>query len=88
MRNDKLISVVKNSFALALSSWETTVVKDFHFSTDQNMLANLLGNTPGYCFVILSFIAWPPFHLENHVIPPVFSSFEMYLVLASYFRNL
>ena len=88
MQNGKLISVVKNSFALALSSWQTTVVKYFHFSTHQNMFANVMRNTTGYCLVILRFIAWPPFHLEEQVIASVRSSFDMYLVFAAYFGNL
>ena len=88
MRNDKLISVVKNPFALALSSRQTSVIKDFHFGTNQNMLSNVLGNATGYCLVVLRFIAWPPFHLKDHVITTVFSPFEVYLELAAYFRDL
>ena len=88
MRNDKLISVVKNSFALALSSRQTSVIKDFHFGTNQNMLSNVLGNATGYCLVVWRFIAWPPFYLLDHVIATVFSPFEVHLELATYFRDL
>ena len=88
MRNGKLISMVKNSFALALGSWQTAVLKYFHFSAHQNMFANVVGNATGYCLVILSFIARPPFHLEGQVITSVRPSFHMNLVLAANFRNL
>ena len=88
MRNDKLISVVKNSFALALSSRQGAVIKDFHFGTHQNMFANVLGNTLGYGFVMLGIVAWPPLHPEDHVIATVLSTLKVDLELTADFRYL
>ena len=88
MQNGKLISVVKNSFTLALSSWQGAVIKNFHFGTDQNMLANVLGNTLGYSFIMFDIVAWSPLHPEDHVIATVLSAFKVDLEFTADFRYL
>ena len=83
-----LLAMIEDSFALALSSRQTTVIENLHCSTHQDVLADVSGNTVRDCIVLISVESRPPLHLEDHIITPVLSTFKMHLVLAAYFRDL
>jgi len=80
--------MIKNTLTLAFSTGQGGVIQDFNFSTHQYVLADVAGNTVRDCFVLIGIESRPPLNLEDHIIPPVLSTFKMYLVLAAYFGDL
>jgi hypothetical protein len=80
--------MIEDSFGLALSSRQTTMIENFHCSAHQDVLADVSGNAVCDYFVLIGIESRPPLHLKDHIIPTVLPTFQMNLVLATYFGNL
>ena len=83
-----LTPMIEDSFALALCSWQTSMIENLHFSTHQDVFFYV----PGYAltdeFVLLGSNARATLHLEKHVIPAILSAFKVYLEFATNFWHL
>ena len=67
--------MIEDSFALALSSRQTTMIENLHCGTHQDVFADVSGNPVLDSFVLIGIESRPPLHLEDHIVPPVLSAF-------------
>jgi hypothetical protein len=70
-----LTAMIEDSFAFAFSPGQSGVIQDLNFSTHQDMFADVSGNPLRDCSVLIGVESRPPLHLEDHIIPPVLSTF-------------
>ena len=70
-----LLPMIEDSFALALSSRQTTVIENLHCSTHQDVFADVSGDAVRDNFVLLDIESWSPLHLKDHIVPPILSTF-------------
>ena len=57
MPNAKLLPMIEDSFALALSSWQAAMIENLHFSTNQNVFLDVPGYAVTDQFVLFDFDA-------------------------------
>jgi hypothetical protein len=64
------------------------MIENLHFRTHQDLFADVSGNTVRDYFVLINIGSRPSLHLEDHIVPPVLTTFQVYLEFAADFWNL